>query len=95
MWGTAEQSAAQRSKSATDSSAAFLTVPGGGDGGRAGGEIRGKPAYYVRTALLPAELRTTNFIHFFEIARVAPINRQVCAITGGGGKRGSKPRAAQ
>lgn len=38
-------------------------------------------------ALLPAEMRTTNFIHFFEIARVAPINRQVCAITG-------KPRPA-
>lgn len=32
-------------------------------------------------------MRTTNFIHFFEIARVAPINRQVCAITG-------KPRSA-
>lgn len=39
-------------------------------------------------ALLPAEMRTTNFIHFFEIARVAPINRQVCAITG-------KPRPAR
>lgn len=40
-----------------------------------------------RDALLPAELRTTNFIHFFEIARVAPINRQVCAqLQGGRGK---------
>lgn len=42
-------------------------------------------------ALLPAELRTTNFIHFFEIARVAPINRQVCAqLQGGGGREATR-----